>query len=172
MRLFIAWQIDSGAAKSPAPGTGFVSCASVKFCAVAESGGYALTYNGATWSAPDAIDAGTISGLDAVSCPAATFCTAVDGWGQVFTFNGTAWSRTAGLESGGDLQAVSCTAGRFCAVADLNGNVFTYDGSAWSAIRNVDPGVPQGDGFTGISCPAPSACQAVDWEGDAVAGTA
>lgn len=164
--------IDSGASKSPAPGVGFVSCARPTFCAAVESGGYALTYNGKSWSAADAIDAGTISGLDAVSCPTATFCTAVDGWGQVFTWNGTTWALSAGLEAGGNLRAVSCTAGRFCAVADLSGNVFTYDGSSWSASQDVDPGVPQGAGITGISCRDPSGCQAVDWEGNVITGTA
>lgn len=151
---------------------GQVSCASTRFCAVADDANDAVTYDGASWAKPQPVPASTVSPLTAVSCPTAAFCTAVDGWGQVFTFDGATWSMTAGLENSGDLQAVSCTACRFCAVGDLSGNVFTYDGSSWSAIQNADPGVAEGYGFTGISCPAPSFCAAVDWRGEAVTGAA
>jgi PKD repeat protein len=47
---------------------------------------------------------------------------------------------------------------------------------AWAAPKAVDPPGgslgPQGAGITGISCRDPSRCQAVDWEGGVVTGTA
>ena len=163
--------IDSGAAVSPQPGVGFVSCASRSFCGAVDVGGNALTFNGKTWSAPDTIDAGTSPGLDAVSCPSATFCTAIDGWGQAFTFSGKAWSGPAGLESDGDLQAISCTSSHFCAAVDLSGNAVTYNGATWSSPSYVDPAVHASYGLTGVACPLASFCAAVDWEGNALTAT-
>lgn len=163
--------VDSGAAVSPQPGVGFVSCASRSFCAAADAGGNVLTFNGTAWSAPDTIDAGTSPGLDAVSCPSASFCTAIDGWGQAFSFNGKTWSGPAGLESDGDLQAISCTSSHFCAAVDLSGNSVIYNGATWSSPSYVDPAVQASYGLTGVSCPLVSFCAAVDWEGNALTAT-
>jgi hypothetical protein len=104
-----------------------------------------VTFNGASWSKPSAIDPGSY--LQAVSCASASFCVAIDRKGNAFTFNGSAWSAPVnsdpnGLtmgEGGISWPVVSCPASDFCAVVDgADGNVITFNGSTWSAPVNID----------------------------------
>jgi len=148
----------------------YVSCASATFCVVVDHGGHVMTYNGSTWSAPVVIDTDLSAGPTSVSCPTARFCTVIDARGRVFTFNGATWAKTAMLGSGNP-STVSCTAERFCAVGDAEANLFTYNGRAWSAPYNVPSGT-LGALVSGVSCPTPAFCLAVEETGIAVIGTA
>jgi len=163
--------IDSAQGVDPPPGTGYVSCASSSFCAVADTGGNVLTFDGSSWSAPDTIDAGVLQPLAAISCPTATFCAAIDGFGQAFTYNGTSWSGPAGVENAGGMTGISCASAQFCVAVDEQGNLAAdYEGT-WSAPVNADPGVTLPYGFTGVSCPSVGFCAAVDFGGNVVTGT-
>jgi hypothetical protein len=54
-----------------------------------------MTWNGASWSPPDAVDANG-AGFTSVSCSSGTFCVAVDGDDNALRWNGARWSaRTA-----------------------------------------------------------------------------
>ncbi len=163
--------IDSALGVSPPPGSGYVSCASPSFCAVADTGGNVLTFNGSSWSSPHTIDAGVVQPLAAISCPAATFCTAIDGFGQAFTYNGTSWSGPAGVENSGGMTGISCASAQFCVAVDEQGNLVTDYNGTWSAPVNADPGVTVPYGFTGVSCPSVGFCAAVDFDGKVVTGT-
>jgi len=149
-----------------------VSCASTTFCAAVDANGYAITFNGTSWAAPDPIDPGVIQPLATVSCPSSTFCTAMDGFGQAFTYDGSAWSKAVGVENSAGVTSVSCLSSSFCVAADLTGNVVTeYDGT-WSAPVNIDPQSNSNFfGFTGISCPTVAFCAAVDEKGNVAIGT-
>jgi hypothetical protein len=163
--------IDSAQGVSPPPGTGFVSCASPTFCAVADTGGNVLTFNGSSWSAPHTIDAGAVQPLAAISCPTTTFCTAIDGFGQAFTYNGSSWSGPAGVENTGGMTGISCASAQFCVAVDEQGNLDTFSDGTWSGPVKADPGVTSPYGFTGVSCPSVGFCQAVDFGGRVVTGT-
>ena len=144
-----------------------VSCPSTTFCAAvgdpfASLTGYALTYNGTSWTAPTnlgGIDGG--GGLRSVSCPSATFCVAVGGRGAV-TYNGTSW--TASINLGGSsvfLGSVSCPSTTFCAAVGGNGPsgyALTYNGTSWIAPTNIGSG---GLSLDSVSCSSATFCAAV-----------
>ena len=54
-----------------------VSCVSGPFCMAVDESGYALSYNGTSWTLPSSFD-GAGGGLTDVSCVSSTFCMAVD----------------------------------------------------------------------------------------------
>jgi hypothetical protein len=140
-----------------------VSCASAAFCAAASVAGTALTYNGASFSAPVAVDstAGAASGLT-VSCPSAAFCMAVDASQAAFTFDGTSWhasAANAGAATDGGLACASATA---CLMVDNQGNVTTFNGSQWNLDESFQfAGASDGNLAAGVSCPSPTLCVTV-----------
>ncbi len=146
---------------------GSVSCPSATFCAAvgdpfASFTGYALTYNGTSWTAPTnlgGIDGG--SGLGSVSCPSATFCVAVGGRGAV-TYNGTSWTASINLGGGSVfLGSVSCPSATFCAAVGGNGPsgyAMTYNGTSWIAPTNIGSGDLNLDS---VSCSSATFCAAV-----------
>jgi hypothetical protein len=169
--VFNTANLDTYPGFGPAPGEGFLSCASTSFCAAVDKLGNAFTYNGTSWSAATALDPGSTLDMTGVSCPATTFCVAIDAAGHEYTFNGTSWTAASVIDSSGQPQAISCTSSHFCLMADLSGNVATFNGATWSATSDVDPGATAGTGLTGASCADAADCVAVDWEGNALAGT-
>ena len=56
-------------------------------------------------------------------------------------------------------------------MGDPSGNVATVNGATWSATSKVDPVTTAGTGLTSVSCSDAADCVAVDWEGNALAGT-
>lgn len=150
-----------------------VSCPTPSFCAAVDGNGidwsgHALTFNGASWSAPVNIDNSSlgsshISSLDQVSCPTASFCVATDWVGNVLSFNGSSWSAPTNIYSvppgSGDsgLPSVSCPTPSFCVAVSDNGSALTFNGSTWSAPVNIDS-----RGMTSVSCVSASFCVAVD----------
>ncbi|MGD1011189.1 MAG: hypothetical protein ABR925_01455 [Acidimicrobiales bacterium] len=162
---------DPDGAVSPAPGAGAISCLSSTFCVAVANGGYAYVYNGSFWSARDAIDVGTVLGLQAVSCATATFCEAIDGWGQAFTYNGSSWLGPTGVAAGDGMSSISCPAAGFCVAVDVGGDAYTDVSGVWSGGQDADPGVPMDFGFTGVSCASVAFCVATDLTGQAVRAT-
>jgi len=107
-----------------------VSCASTPYCALVDSSGSVLTWNGLGFTTPTPIAtepplSGTdASGLTGVSCPTATYCRAVDSIGRVFGWNGTSWSGGTLIDNGHALTAVSCPTTSYCVAVDRSGNAF------------------------------------------------
>ena len=139
-----------------------MSCPTASFCVAVDGNGNALRWNGATWSAPDHIDAG---GLTSVSCPSALFCVAVDDAGHALRWNGLGWSAAARID-GSALTGVSCADPAFCMAVDARGDAVRWNGARWSAPARVDAA-----GFTGVSCASAAFCAAVTGNGDAVVTT-
>ena len=141
--------LASGVWSAPAKvatGIGFVSvsCPSATFCVgLGTNGGptgYALTYNGKSWTAPKSIDNTQVLSM---SCPSAKFCVAIDFNGNALTYNGRSWS--APVHIGGSQDDVSCSSATFCVVVGHNGVTeepndvlsfnsiaVTYNGTSWS----------------------------------------
>ena len=133
-----------------------VSCPTPSFCAAVDEAGYALTWDGSTWSSPAAIDvANAVSGrnLDSVSCPTASFCMAMDQVGTVFTWNGEGWS--SAQQAGGGLSLVSCPTSSFCMAAG-DDSAATWNGQAWSASQ-----IGSVAELTWLSCPSTTFCAVV-----------
>ena len=157
-----------------------ISCPTPGFCAAVTDYGRAMTFNGATWSAPVRLDpapararalALALPALTAVSCSSADHCVAVDSSGNAFTYGARSWSpptpvdlqsSSHGAHDG--LRAVSCPSTTFCAAGDGSGFVLTLQGSRWSAPVQI----AQGIGIGAISCPAAGSCVALDDIGDAL----
>ena len=71
-----------------------VACTSTKYCVAVDNGGGVYTYDGTSWSAVSAIDAGHAlirvscadksfcAAIGSLSCASATFCVAIDNQGQ------------------------------------------------------------------------------------------
>ena len=146
-----------------------VSCPSASFCVAVDLDfaawaahllgyGYAMTFNGSSWSAPALVGVG---GLESVSCPSPSFCTVVNDDGGALMFNGSTWSAPTRLLSGppgyAPLTSVSCPSATFCATVDQQGDAWTFNGSSWS-YAPIDGLLP----LTSVSCPSSSFCIAVD----------
>jgi hypothetical protein len=143
-------------------------------CVAVTVAGHALTFDGKSWSSPDALEPAknvdldrflSVPALAAVSCGSTTFCTAVDPGGNVWTFDGTTWSAPASVDplsaSGGDadgLTAISCPTAQHCVAVDGQGDAITYDGNSWSSATSVDPIL----GLTDVSCASSDFCVALN----------
>ncbi len=159
--LWSTTSIDSGVPLAS------VSCTSDTFCmAVGGEGpggaGYALSYNGSTWSTPTLIDSG--GPLSSVSCTSDTFCMAVDWNGDAMSYDGSTWSAATLVDSvgPGNLGSVSCTSDTFCMAVDWLGYALSYDGSTWSTPMLID----SNEGLTSVSCTSSTFCMAVDYNGN------
>jgi hypothetical protein len=130
-------------------------------------------------------------GLEAVSCSSATFCVAVGRPGSIALpiveqFNGTTW--TLGSAPGvpnpdgystGDLAGVSCISAASC---DAVGNSYPagggtgstlwegFNGLSWSITPSPNPGDPERDNLSAISCPTATFCMAVGTYDDTSSG--
>lgn len=146
-----------------------VSCPSASFCVAVLGSGYAVTYDGTTWSQPSGVSSSP-SGLSSVSCPTASFCMAVDaGDSSTFMFNGSTWSSAPTIEdpvpnTDMGMASVSCPSPSFCAAIDNGSNAFTFNGTSWSPATTIDPG----EELSTVSCPSASFCTAVDYGSNAV----
>ncbi len=139
-----------------------VSCPTASFCVAVDDAGNALTYDGSSWSSPEAIDAS--SSLSSVSCPTASFCAAVDQVGRALTYNGSSWSPPNSIDTGNTPTSVSCPTASFCVAVDWKGNAFTYNGSSWSPPKSIDAG----NILESVSCPSVNFCAAVGQNGYAL----
>ncbi len=144
----------------------YVSCASASFCTAVDSDGYAVAYNGTSWSAPTNVHAGDFL---SVSCASASFCAAVN-LNNVFTFNGT-WSGPTLIDFWGDLNSVSCASASFCMAVDNFGNTLAYNGASWTMSTSSSGILCHGNilcDLISVSCPSATFCAAVDGAGYAL----
>jgi hypothetical protein len=151
---------------------GSVSCVSATFCMATispgrNSDGATSTWNGTSWSAPQAIYADPTfwQGADgpmSISCVLTTFCVLAVAT-DTFMWNGSTWSANV-VDSGSNyFIALSCGSTTLCAAVDFAGNAVTWNGSTWSAPLGVDGGHPDS-----VSCIAASFCVVVDQAGNAL----
>src|SRR4051812_48824378 len=136
-----------------------VSCPTATFCAVLDSNGRALTWNGQNASAPTKIEPAVNRGV-AVSCASPTHCVAIDRWGGAVTFDGAHWS--APVDTGaGFLHLLSCPTQSFCLAYNKYDNDFlTLRDGAWSAPAPIG-----GYGLLAVSCASATYCVAADYLG-------
>jgi hypothetical protein len=137
-----------------------VSCGSSTFCMAVDHFGYALNYNGSSWSSPSLIDSGYV--LTGVSCVVgSTFCVAVDDFGHALMYDGSSWTRSS-IDGTTQLTGVSCVSSTFCMAVDIEGYAWIYTGgSSWTSLL-ADPG---NNGLSAVSCVSSNFCLAVDWNG-------
>jgi hypothetical protein len=161
-----------------------ISCPDPGFCAAVSgndhNSGQVLTSTGPTgpgaaWQVTQLDESLDLRGI---SCPARTFCLAVASNGRIVrstnpSGGASAWEEIGAPGGPGDLEAVACVdAGSFlCLTGNSGGNLLTTStpGAAapgWSEVNGG--GSVQ---ITGVSCPTPSRCAAVDNNGDVLVST-
>lgn len=121
--------------------------------------GGAYTYDGTSWSAVAAIDAG--HAFTAVSCACRSFCAAVDRSGNAAVFTGGKW-RVAAL--GTTALTVACPAAGTCVATTGAGGAVVYEGGAWSHVSAVDGTARIGS----LGCGGAAFCVAIDHGGEAI----
>jgi hypothetical protein len=167
-----------GAGWSPAepvdPGYFFtgVSCPSRTFCLAIDEGQNvtrALTWDGASWSAPKQIADGQIEAFS-VQCPTTEFCMVATSYGGYATYDKGVWSGFDTFPGYLFTRSMSCTSPSFCvAVGDANRSL--WNGTSWSFPERIDMAKPphggsaQDVGLTGVSCAATTFCAAFDARG-------
>jgi hypothetical protein len=126
------------------------------------------------WNKDVRIEAAKLGGLSAVSCPATNLCAAVDQSGDVVVSNnargGASSWKLAHVDGTVPLTGISCPTITLCVAVDQNGNVITSikptgGASAWSKPVKIDSATLSlggSVGLTGIDCPTPTLCVAVD----------
>ncbi|HEV2888553.1 MAG TPA: hypothetical protein VGX49_16705, partial [Jatrophihabitans sp.] len=134
-----------------------VSCTAASFCVAVDASGYALSYNGTTWTSPTQIDGGKT--LTDVSCTGSSFCVAVDSLGRALTFDGSNWSSAVPVYPG-RLAAVSCTSPSFCVAVGAD-KAATFNGSSWTTPVSIVPG----PGLSDVSCRSTTFCVAITSSG-------
>lgn len=108
--------------------------------------------------------------LRAVSCTSRSFCVAVAKNGHILKSTNpagpaSAWELVGTPGGPGNLESVTCVdQGSFLCLAGNSGGNFLAAGSGGSSWTEADGGVSVP--ITGISCPTPSRCAAVDNNGD------
>ncbi|HEU5270412.1 MAG TPA: hypothetical protein VFU36_10865 [Jatrophihabitans sp.] len=146
----------------------YLSCPTVTFCMSANGDGYAITFDGHSWSSPVRIS--PYPNVLGVSCASPTFCVAVGGGG--YTRRATYWQYQNGrwgapiyypYQPGYNAAAysVSCPSSHFCATL-LSGysagvKITTFDGRAWSRPSVL----PESGEASSIDCPSATFCAAV-----------
>ena len=169
---------------SPAPaGTELssVSCTSTSACVAVGSAGVAPLaerWNGSSWSVettplPPAAGSARFS---SVSCSSATSCTAVGQAGAqalAERWDGTTWSlQPTPVPSGAKASALTGVSCRTPAACTATGYVedaastrtplaVRWDGKRWALQPVPNPAGAQSAAFSAVSCPSPTACDAV-----------
>jgi hypothetical protein len=156
-----------------------VSCPSESLC-VAVSGrrvntGEVFTSTDPSSASWQEADLGEQFDLRAVSCASATLCVAAGADGELLasrdpTGGAGAWSVVGSPGGPGILQSISCVPG-VCLTGNTGGNLLT------ASEPTTLPGWREAPGgasvqVTGSSCASPSACLAVDSNGDVIVSTA
>jgi hypothetical protein len=168
---------------TPAPITAWngtpsgISCPmGITFCMAVDAAGNALTSDGTAWSAPSRIDSGLQtrdgSGFRAVACASASFCVALEPT-RAFVYRDGSWSGPTDLADAQSLAGLSCPTTTYCVAVDgPSGDAFTFDGTSWSGPVFIDPApaaalLPNYPPvtLTGVSCPSPAYCMAIDSDG-------
>jgi len=153
-----------------------VSCPSVSFCVVVGYGGKVLTSSNPTgdrsaWTVTQLAQPVDLRG---VSCPSVSFCVAVGNEGAIVASDDPAggpdaW-RSLGEPAGeSSLNGISCSGSELCVTGNA-GKILTAsapDGVGGWNVFSAGTGLP----ITGVSCPSPTACVALDNNADVLVST-
>jgi hypothetical protein len=121
--------------------------------------GNVFTYDGTSWSGPDAADTG--HDLVSVSCPTTSFCMAVDTSGQAAEHSDGLW----GLQPiGRATVAVSCPSAGSCLAIGRSGETARFANGLWTP----EPAAHPGAAISALSCAAMTACVATDQANNAL----
>ena len=172
----ITWGAPEGADTKLMPNNiEAVSCTSATFCMAVDSAGYALSFNGSSWSTPVLVDTNTsLSGfgyraLISISCVTSSFCLAGDQIGSSYEYSNGSWSSTSAPIAGSQDLVVSCLSTTQC-VGIAGEDTATFDGTSWSSSSQVDT-----SGYLkSIACNATGtsySCEALDGGGNALTDT-
>jgi hypothetical protein len=119
--------------------------------------GNVFTYDGSSWSGPDAADMG--HDLVSVSCPSTSFCMAVDSSGQAAERSDGLWGlQPLGLAA----AAVSCPSAGSCLAVARSGETASYAHGLWTHVAAAAPGAR----ITSLSCAAVNSCVATGEDND------
>ena len=170
-----AWKVVSlSGEKEPHTHMTGVSCPTLSLCVAVAYGGKVVTStdpagDASAWTKVDlpfAVD------LRGISCPTASFCAAVDNEGRIVTSTNPlggpgAWKLVGAPAGAGSLNGISCSSPDFCVTANADQFITSTNPTggvaAWRAV-SAGTGLP----VKGVSCPAVSACAAVDNNSDAL----
>ncbi len=134
-----------------------VSCTSSSFCALVDTSGNGVIYNGSSWTRSTGIDSHE---LESVSCTSSSFCVAVDSAGGFLTWTGSAWSSSGTTMDTHFFDDVSCQASgstKLCMAVDESGYSDTYNGSTWATKQLAKY---EGD-FESVSCVSTTLCYGI-----------
>jgi hypothetical protein len=139
-----------------------LSCPSATTCVAVDTMGNAISFDGASWSAPVAV---VPADNDKVSCASTTFCVA-SGANQLATYDGSTWSTPVTVgDTDTYLSDVACGTATSCAAVDLTGGTFIFGGTTWTQQVGADANA----GLEAVSCGAAGHCVAIDEFGGAIA---
>jgi len=124
-----------------------------------DNGGGVYTYDGTSWSAVSAIDAG--HAFTGVSCADKSFCAAIDQSGNAAVLANGKWNVTP---LGATAVAIACPADGFCVATDDKGGAVLYRNGTWSRVSKVDKNAA----ISSLSCGSATFCVAIDNQGQAV----
>ncbi len=132
------------------------SCATSRFCMLADSEGDAVRYDGSKWGRPVRVVSGK-DGLSAVACTSSQFCMAVTKDGGVVVYRGTrGWGKTVDLGVGQG----ACASSSLCVASGASG-LRSFNGLSWSAASNPSTG-----SIDSVACaPGGAKCFAIDSNG-------
>jgi len=134
-----------------------VSCVTARVCVAVDDKGYALSFDGTSWSPPSQIDTTTgvnAPSLTSLSCGRSTrvLCVAIDPYSSTaFAYSDNAWSPPTALNAVG----VSCATDSFC-MAGAEPTMHVYKDGRWSSA----PDLPTAVGLDGLSCVSRAFCVA------------
>lgn len=195
-----AWRltpIDNGAGTccvdhedQPCPfGLTAISCPTKNFCAALDSGGYAYTSSHpqrgrSSWKRRSVDQNGQLQDLQGIpnglACPSVNLCVGIDHYaGNVFvsrdpTGGASAW-RAAQIVEGhavfGAPIAITCPLVSRCIIATDGGGVLASTEPANTAAGWTTSEIDPGNQLTGLTCPTPKRCVAVDNQGNVIIGT-
>jgi len=168
----------------PAGGLSSVSCVSAKFCALGGANEGVATFNSGVWRFDPLAQLSTsYDTIGQLSCATPSYCVAITLFsGQWLTFDGTSWKVHPSFEGpqneGTTPTMLTCPSEGHCIAASTSDVLYRLEGGRWhqlgylfrqSVLSRLIESLAPGPAVS-VSCPAESACVAVDGGGSAYVG--
>lgn len=171
-----AWKIASlSGEKEPHTHMTGISCPSPTLCVAVAYGSKIVLSTDPTGDRPAWTVVELSEPLDfrGVSCPSVSLCVAVDNEGKIVTSTNptggpSAWAPAVSPAGPSGLNGISCPSVSLCVTGNA-GQIITSTSPATSAWNVVAAGT--GLPIKGVSCPALTACAAIDNNADAIVST-
>jgi hypothetical protein len=140
-----------------------LSCTAGGFCLLAGRNDFAVSTDGATWSATQSYPGFAVD-RPVVSCVDASFC--AFGGGDGLLRVRTAVGFSTAFAAGGAVDDVSCVSAAFCLAVTHGGTVLTWNGITWSTPVPVDTD-QSASGTSSLTCLSTTFCLFADTTGNA-----